>query len=332
MSFFFLKNNSINEAECVGKKSIQEMGFQENQIRDLVAKQIGSFFPGLKTISTEFSPWEDSSRRLDILAMDSKSNLVVIELKRDKDGAHAELQALRYAAMLSVCTFENILAEGLKYRKDSTPTEVETEFRVFLNKGPDENVEFSSIPKIILISSEFKKEITTTVMWLNETFALSGMDIACYEINLYELQGGHGLHFDQIIPIAAAQEYQIRAKKKLEAAKQAANKQPFSVPLLEKFNLLTPGSEVVLTEKLHKSFDVENADQKSATYLGGGKFKWKYDGNEYSSLNALTKEIFTHHGREMSSLQCPDYWSRVGQSLSLAKEAKQAHIKADAGM
>ena len=32
-----------------------------------------------------------------------------MEFKRDSDGAHAELQALRYAAMLSVCDFSDLV-------------------------------------------------------------------------------------------------------------------------------------------------------------------------------------------------------------------------------
>jgi hypothetical protein len=54
----------------------------------------------------EFGEWEDSRRRIDLLAIDQQANLVVIELKRTTDGGHMELQAIRYASMISAMTFE----------------------------------------------------------------------------------------------------------------------------------------------------------------------------------------------------------------------------------
>ena len=105
--------------------SIKQAGYTENEVRDLVASDISKFLPDLKTIATEFSRWEDSSRRVDILAIDKKRNLHVIEFKRDNDAAHAELQALRYAAMLSVLSIKDLVQAGLTYRKkqDDTITE-----------------------------------------------------------------------------------------------------------------------------------------------------------------------------------------------------------------
>jgi hypothetical protein len=52
-------------------------------------------------------------RRIDLLGVDSMGHLVVFELKRTTDGGHLELQALRYAAMVSVTPFDD-LAEHYK--------------------------------------------------------------------------------------------------------------------------------------------------------------------------------------------------------------------------
>ena len=60
-------------------------------------------------IAEEFGQWEDSRRRIDLLGLDKGANLVVIELKRTEDGGHMELQAIRYAAMVSTLTFDKLI-------------------------------------------------------------------------------------------------------------------------------------------------------------------------------------------------------------------------------
>lgn len=64
---------------------------------------------GCVVVSEEFGDWQDSRRRIDLLAIDQEANLVVIELKRTEDGGHMELQAIRYAAMVSTLTFEQVV-------------------------------------------------------------------------------------------------------------------------------------------------------------------------------------------------------------------------------
>ena len=42
-------------------------------------------------IAEEFGDWLDSSRRIDLLCLDSVANLVVVELKRTDDGGRLDL-------------------------------------------------------------------------------------------------------------------------------------------------------------------------------------------------------------------------------------------------
>ena len=70
----------------------------------------------LMIISEEFGNWEDSKRRIDLLALDRSARLVVIELKRTVDGGHMELQAIRYAAMVSAMTFDEVVPAYSSYR------------------------------------------------------------------------------------------------------------------------------------------------------------------------------------------------------------------------
>jgi hypothetical protein len=334
MTFFLLNNNTISEAKKVPKMSIKQAGYTENEVRDLVASDIGRFFPDLKTIATEFSRWEDSSRRVDILAIDRKRNLHVIEFKRDNDAAHAELQALRYAAMLSVLSIKDLVQAGLNFRKKTDTALSEeswkTELLDFLSEKNLEEIELPAIPRIVLVSSQFNKEITTTVLWLNEQFGATeedepGMYIMCVEVGVYELGDQRVLHFDQIIPIAQAEEYQVkaRAKEKDSAKKQAIAKRARTVSLLENSGHLNIGDQIVVMQGAFKTLANISPQDRTACFAGNGRFTWDADGQTYDSLNALTRALYDKHGQEMGTIQATQYWRRESSQISLAEEANQ---------
>ncbi|CAA9244909.1 MAG: hypothetical protein AVDCRST_MAG93-1487, partial [uncultured Chloroflexia bacterium] len=86
------------------------MQMKERQdLQTLLRDNSVAIAPDLLIFAEEFSYWQDSSRRIDLLALDKDANIVVIELKRVEDGGHMELQAIRYAAMLSTIDFEQIV-------------------------------------------------------------------------------------------------------------------------------------------------------------------------------------------------------------------------------
>ena len=64
----------------------------------------------LLVIAEEFGDWEESNRRIDLLCLDKQARLVVVEIKRTEDGGHMELQAIRYAAMVSSMTLEQAIS------------------------------------------------------------------------------------------------------------------------------------------------------------------------------------------------------------------------------
>jgi len=63
----------------------------------------------LLVITSEFSRFDKSNKRLDVLALDKFGTIVIIELKLTAEGSHADLQAIRYAAFCSTMTMANII-------------------------------------------------------------------------------------------------------------------------------------------------------------------------------------------------------------------------------
>src|SRR3954471_22434504 len=82
--------------------------YERADLQRLLRDDISALDEDLLVIAEEFGNWEDARRRIDLLALDKAGRLVVIELKRTDDGGHMELQALRYAAMVSAMGFAEV--------------------------------------------------------------------------------------------------------------------------------------------------------------------------------------------------------------------------------
>ena len=63
----------------------------------------------LMIITKEFSDFDRTNERLDLLAVDRDGKLVIIELKRDHSGADAHWQAIKYASYLRDAKRKDIL-------------------------------------------------------------------------------------------------------------------------------------------------------------------------------------------------------------------------------
>src|ERR1044071_2000212 len=94
----------------IEETSFGAVGIRERKdLQRLLRSQIETIVPDVLIIAEEFGEFDESKRRIDLLGIDKDANLVVIELKRTEDGGHMELQALRYAAMVSTITFEKAI-------------------------------------------------------------------------------------------------------------------------------------------------------------------------------------------------------------------------------
>ena len=66
---------------------------ERHHLQQMLQKNIDVIAPDTLVLAEEFGNWEDSQRRIDLLAIDRGTNLVVIELKRTEDGGHMELHS-----------------------------------------------------------------------------------------------------------------------------------------------------------------------------------------------------------------------------------------------
>jgi hypothetical protein len=209
MPIFQITGDSIQK---VGETTFREQGMREREdLQRLLRKKIDIIDENVLVIAEEFGDWEDSKRRIDLLGVDKDANLVVVELKRTEDGGHMELQAIRYAAMVSTMTFDKAVEvytdylEGLESDLDARSSLLE-----FLGWSEPNDDLFNKDVRIVLVSADFSKELTTAVLWLIDR----DIDIRCIRIKPYAHNGQLLVDVQPIIPLPEATVYQTGVREK----------------------------------------------------------------------------------------------------------------------
>lgn len=147
-----------------------------------------------------------------MLCLDRNKNLVIVEIKRDTDGGHMELQAIRHAAMVHQTTFEQVVAAFERYRA-ARGIQGDARAAVLSHLGcsnPSEAV-LTTRPRIILLSQDFNSEITTTVLGLRDQFELQ---VSCVRITPHKLGERVLANVAQIIPLPEARQFMMRQREK----------------------------------------------------------------------------------------------------------------------
>ena len=160
----------------------------------------------LLIITKEFSDFDQTSERLDLLAIDHDGKLVIIELKRDHSGTDAHWQAIKYASYLRHATSEDILRMLATYDGVSE-AEAEGKILEHIETGSLENL--NDDQRIILASHRFAPEVTSAVLWLNDKAQDENL-ITCVQLIPY--QDGDVLYVqtNTIIPVVGTERYSIQ--------------------------------------------------------------------------------------------------------------------------
>lgn len=176
----------------------------------------------LLVVAEEFGDF-DVKRRIDLLCVDHTGQLVVVELKRTEDGGHLELQALRYAAMVSAMTFDQLLGTFERHLRTvgSPDADRARELLVdWLEEAGGEETVLDRRVRIILVSAGFDTQITTAVLWLNDVY---GLDITCVRIMPYRFADRVLVDVQQVIPLPEAAEFTVRLRQRENAARAATS-------------------------------------------------------------------------------------------------------------
>ena len=92
-------NKNSNDIQQIKTITFNEAGFKERQhLQEWIAKNPSCLGEELLIIQKEFAGFDDTKERLDLLALDKRGNLVIIENKLDDTGRDVVWQALKYVS------------------------------------------------------------------------------------------------------------------------------------------------------------------------------------------------------------------------------------------
>jgi hypothetical protein len=230
---FFTVNKKNNDLKIYEETDLKTLKISErNDMERWVIEKPEILGEELYILTNEYDKFDKTSERLDVLAIDKEGNLVVIELKRDDSGKNVELQAIKYAAYCSTLTVEEIVKLHKEYLTKKgeilSYDEVKNKIEEFVDSDLDT---ISDRPRIILVSREFRPEVTATVLWLRKF----GIDISCVKFTVYDLNENEiAITSSVLIPLPEAEEYIIRAEQKEINEIENAQKNKLKIDFLEK--------------------------------------------------------------------------------------------------
>lgn len=194
---------------------------ERKDLQRLLRRDITPIGEDLMVIDEEYGDWEESNRRIDLLCLNKSGGLVVVEIKRTEDGGHMELQAIRYAAMVSSMTLEQVIkayARACGGDEEAARTGVLN----FLQLDSEDEAELTGDVRIVLVPADFSAELTTAVLWLNR----HDIDITCIRLRPYRMGNEILIDATQIIPLPEATDYEVKVraqekeKRKVVGARQ----------------------------------------------------------------------------------------------------------------
>lgn len=284
------------------RKHLQEWVLQQPEI-------IGD---GVLIVTFEFDQWGVTSGaapkdRLDVLGLGSDGRLVVAELKRGRVPDAVDLQSIKYAAMASRFTEEQIAALHAEFVNSSTEGRGLTTDEALekINAHVPTGVTSESLlsPRIVILAEDFSSNVTSSAVWLNE----QGVDLTLKRYKAYSTASGETiLTVSQYYPIPDVSSFEVSPRLRRQGSKSTE-----SLPAIpwtaEDFELL-----------LSLNFEVPQAimdlcSEKPNEWVGANEVYLKADVEQKSGMGKLAGFGYSVRRRFLrSNMPWLTDWARGG--------------------
>ncbi|MDQ3152975.1 MAG: DUF5655 domain-containing protein [Actinomycetota bacterium] len=321
---FTVSGATATAAEPIG---LAAAGFKERQhLQEWVIAHPQVLGPDVKIVAFEFGRWAARSGalerdRLDVLALDSAGQLIVVELKRDKAPDTAEMQALKYAALVSRFTRDHLVkvhAEYLTRRRGEMvdPETAEAELEEWLEEGAEIIEESLRLPRLVLMATGFPKTVTATVVFLHQQL---GLDVRLLAFHAYRTTNEVLLTVSQHYPPPGVEEFvlspEVNEARQQRTEKQTRQREVTAVARLIEAGALAPGTTLEFRapsaelQTIIEPWLGEQPSRRTATWQddSAAPLQWAFDGSTYTPTG-LARIILEEAAGKTSPVQGPLYW------------------------
>jgi len=312
----------VNRGE-VNQQTMKELGLTEADLEEFIRKNVEILFPDdeetLLIIGQQVR--NQAAGRADLVAVDGDGNIVLIELKRDKEDTTArkepfEFQAIRYAANYALIKTQQDIVQQLfapyieRHKEDSefqelanglTASELATRrLDEFLQNNQAQGT-LNHRQRIILIASSFDRQTLSACAWL----ASNGIDMRCMAVAPLQYDQQSFFKIEQIIPPPSLEDYFVNIESTSRGANSLSNKTTQSrrvLPRMEellKWNLVAPGDRLYI-----KGYKSEVAEIVNHVYVKYKQQELKYNdwGKRITGWSAINIYECTIHEKKKETL------------------------------
>jgi hypothetical protein len=295
----YLIDREKNRVTKLKKKSFSELKFREREhLQEWIANDPSTLGEELLIIQKEFNGFNETNERLDLLALDKLGNLVIIENKLDDSGKDVTWQVIKYASYCASLTKQDILNIYQVYLGSSASAqEMISEFfdnrditEIVLNQGLNSQ-------RLILIAANFRKEVTSTVLWLMN-FKIR---LQCFKVTPFAFGDELFLNVEQILPTKDTEDFAIsiatKAQEEIEVQESLKNRHLVRLKFWEQF--------INASNQVNQLF-LNNSPSKES-WIGKGMGMSGVNINLVMSNNYCRSEIIFNRGSKEENKELYDF-------------------------
>ena len=331
-------------AKAMTRRKLEEREFEERRdLQEWVVDQPQVLGDDVMIVATQYTGWQTSTGitardEADVIGIDSSGQLVIAELKRasaDKQDRHAELQAIKYAALASNFSEATLIEAHVDWMRTRGEQMSEDEARKLLKShtGNHFNPNCWRKPRIVLLAESFAPVLLEAVEWLAEF----GIEITLMRHQLY----ASSRQSSEADVLVVSQAYPVPSGATQPPARQGPRAEAASVVLCRR-NAFPKGLPLKLAPKIRRDLIprieellVDNPAMATGKWIGdqaNSVILWDHEGPERNASNA-PKEIVTEIGLkdEIGRLNTngTEWWRTAVGDRTLAEVADMCRAAED---